>query len=265
MTGWARPVCALVVLGACVAQATPAARGATAAQARGAPQAPSNLQRDRRAVTTSSGLAYLVLRAGHSDRAPHDDSRVTLQFAGWTADRKPFASTADRGPVTLSVRDIARLIPGCGEAVKLMVEGETVRLWIPEPLGYKGAGLVEGPLVMEVTLLSVSEEPAAAPFPPPGAVRPAPGITYPTVVDNVKPRYTSDAMRARIQGTVVMEGVVQPDGTMTDLRITRSLDPILGLDDEALKAARQYRFRAGTRDGTAIPVAITVEMSFTLR
>jgi TonB family protein len=56
-----------------------------------------------------------------------------------------------------------------------------------------------------------------------------------------------------------------PDGTVGDVRITKSLDPVFGLDQEAIKAARQWRFKPGMRLGQPVPVIITIELTFTLR
>ena len=55
------------------------------------------------------------------------------------------------------------------------------------------------------------------------------------------------------------------DGTVGDVKVTRSLDPIFGLDQEAIKAAKQWRFRPGMRQGEPVPVIITIELTFTLR
>jgi TonB family protein len=98
-----------------------------------------------------------------------------------------------------------------------------------------------------------------------GAFRPGAGITLPTVLREVKPAYTADAMRAKVQGSVWLECIVMPDGTVGDVKVTRSLDPIFGLDQEAIKAAKQWRFRPGMRQGEPVPVIITIELTFTLR
>jgi TonB family protein len=98
-----------------------------------------------------------------------------------------------------------------------------------------------------------------------GAYRPGAGITLPTVLREVKPAYTADAMRAKVQGSVWLECIVMPDGTVGETKVTRSLDPIFGLDQEAIKAAKQWRFRPGMRQGEPVPVIITIELSFTLR
>ena len=98
-----------------------------------------------------------------------------------------------------------------------------------------------------------------------GVYRPGSGVTTPRVLREVKPQYTADAMRAKVQGTVWLECVVMPDGTVGDVRVTKSLDPIFGLDQEAIKAARGWRFSPGTRQGQPVPVLVTIELSFTLR
>jgi len=98
-----------------------------------------------------------------------------------------------------------------------------------------------------------------------GAYRPGSGVTVPRLVRDVKPQYTADAMRAKVQGTVLLECVVMPDGSVGDVQVVRSLDAVFGLDQEAIRAARQWRFMPGTLKGDPVPVIITIELSFTLR
>jgi TonB family protein len=98
-----------------------------------------------------------------------------------------------------------------------------------------------------------------------GAYRPGAGIVLPEVLKEVKPAYTADAMRAKVQGVVWLECIVMPDGTVGDVKITKSLDSVFGLDHEAIKAARQWRFKPGMRQGQPVPVIITIELTFTLR
>ena len=98
-----------------------------------------------------------------------------------------------------------------------------------------------------------------------GVYQPGNGVTLPRILREVKPAYTSDAMRAKVQGTVLLQCVVRPDGSVADIQVLRSLDSVVGLDQEAMKAARQWRFAPGTRMGQAVPVQITIELTFTLR
>lgn len=89
------------------------------------------------------------------------------------------------------------------------------------------------------------------------------GLTSPRIVREVKPQYTSDAMRARVQGAVVMDAIVSAQGNVTNVRVTRSLDA--QLDQQAVTALREWKFAPGTLDGKPVPVIVSVEMTFTLR
>jgi protein TonB len=96
---------------------------------------------------------------------------------------------------------------------------------------------------------------------------PGNGVTSPQLIKEVRPNYTGDAMRARIQGVVEMQAVVLPDGSVdpSRIRLTRSLDATLGLDQQAIAAVTQWRFKPGTRDGHPVSVWVNVELTFTLR
>ena len=98
-----------------------------------------------------------------------------------------------------------------------------------------------------------------------GAYRPGNGVETPKLLTEVKPQYTAQAMRAKIQGTVLLECVVLPDGTVSNIKVVRSLDSAFGLDQEAIKALRNWRFAPGTRMGQNVAVLVTVELTFSLR
>ena len=98
-----------------------------------------------------------------------------------------------------------------------------------------------------------------------GYYREGNGVSSPVVIKEVKPNYTGEAMRARIQGLVTMEAIVMPDGSVGNVQIIKSLDTTFGLDQEAVKTVKQWRFRPGMRLGQPVPVLIIIEMSFTLR
>lgn len=96
-------------------------------------------------------------------------------------------------------------------------------------------------------------------------VLPGNGVSWPRLVREVKPNYTGEAMRAQVEGMVTLEIVVLADGSVGHVRIVRSLDSRFGLDQEAIKAVRAWRFEPGRRLGKAIPVRVGVELSFNLR
>ena len=98
-----------------------------------------------------------------------------------------------------------------------------------------------------------------------GVYRPGAGIVNPQLLRNVEPQYTSDALRAKISGTVVLEMVVLPDGTVGEVKVVRSLDSVFGLDQEAVKAAKQWLFKPATRFGEPVALLVNAEVFFNLR
>ncbi|MEO7135067.1 MAG: M56 family metallopeptidase [Vicinamibacterales bacterium] len=95
--------------------------------------------------------------------------------------------------------------------------------------------------------------------------KPGNGLVLPTVVREVKPKYTAAAMQKKIQGSVWLSIVVGANGDVTDATVSKSLDPEFGLDDEALAASRKWKFKPGTKDGQPVAVRVTLELTFTLK
>jgi protein TonB len=91
------------------------------------------------------------------------------------------------------------------------------------------------------------------------------GLTPPVPLYRGAPRYTPEAAHARVQGSVLVECIVQPTGRCSDLRIVRSIEPPFGLDREAIAAAGAWRFRPGVLGGRQVPVLVTIEVAFTIR
>ena len=95
---------------------------------------------------------------------------------------------------------------------------------------------------------------------------PAAGKTInPRLKHEVKPVYTQEAKDAGIQGTVLLDTEVLADGTVGDVKVTQSLDTKYGLDEQAVKAVKQWTFEPGTKDGKPVPVRVSIEMTFTLK
>lgn len=90
-------------------------------------------------------------------------------------------------------------------------------------------------------------------------------VEMPVLTHDRKPRYTAEAQSARKQGTVELEALVRLDGTVGDVRVTKSLDAIDGLDREAVSAVKQWRFKPGTRAGQAVQTIVAIEVTFTLK
>ena len=69
-------------------------------------------------------------------------------------------------------------------------------------------------------------------------------------------------MRARVEGTVTLEALVDERGLVADARVLKSI-PLL--DQSALEAAKQWEFKPAMLNGEPVPVLVVLELDFTLR
>ena len=116
-------------------------------------------------------------------------------------------------------------------------------------------GVIEG---------GVGLTPAVADTPPPpvAPVRPGGKIREPQRVVNVAPNYPDVARIAHVEGIVILEAVIGPDGVVRDVRVLRS-KPLL--DEAAMAAVRQWRYTPTLLNGTPVAVVMTVTVTFKLQ
>jgi periplasmic protein TonB len=88
------------------------------------------------------------------------------------------------------------------------------------------------------------------------------GVTNPVATYRPEPEYSDEARKARLQGTVIVQVVVDENGRPRDLKVLQSLG--LGLDEQGLKTVEQWRFKPGTKNGKPVPVMIYVHLTFRL-
>jgi protein TonB len=91
------------------------------------------------------------------------------------------------------------------------------------------------------------------------------GVSQPRLIREITPMYSNAALQARIQGMVHMQAVVLADGSVGDVWITRSLDRAFGLDQEAVRTVKQWRFAPAMQRGRPVTVIVPIEMQFTIR
>lgn len=88
------------------------------------------------------------------------------------------------------------------------------------------------------------------------------GVTAPSVLYKIDPAYTDEARFAKYAGTVVLTIEIFPDGTAQNIRVVKGLG--LGLDEKAVEAINQWRFKPGTKDGVPVTVMANIEVNFRL-
>lgn len=101
------------------------------------------------------------------------------------------------------------------------------------------------------------------PQPDPVPVPTLPGVSPPQPVDRVpSPEYTEEALTAELEGTVLITATVGTDGRARDPQVTRQLG--LGLDEKALEAVREWRFRPGAYSGIQTEMKTFLSVDFSL-
>jgi TonB family protein len=89
------------------------------------------------------------------------------------------------------------------------------------------------------------------------------GVSAPVVVYRIEPEYSEEARKARHEGTVLLAAIIRKDGKVDVIRLLRKLG--FGLDQNAIDALRQWRFRPAMKEGKAVDSNLNIEVTFNLR
>ena len=104
--------------------------------------------------------------------------------------------------------------------------------------------------------------PPPPPAPPRGPVRVGGQIQAPTLIHRVEPYYPPTAVDARLQGVVILEAIVDRDGSVAEVKVLRSVNPLL--DREAVLAVKQWRYSPLVLNGIRERFILTVMLSFSI-
>jgi protein TonB len=86
------------------------------------------------------------------------------------------------------------------------------------------------------------------------------GVSAPVPIYEVEPEFSEEARKAKFMGVVTVQLVVDAHGMPQDVRILRGVG--MGLDENAVKAVQQYRFKAAMMGGKPVAVMVNVEVNF---
>ena len=95
-----------------------------------------------------------------------------------------------------------------------------------------------------------------------GVYRVGGNVSAPACIYCPDPEYSEEARKAKYQGLVVLWAIVDETGRMRDIRVQKGLG--MGLDEEAVRAAQNWRFKPAERFGKSVPVAMAIEVRFNL-
>ena len=88
------------------------------------------------------------------------------------------------------------------------------------------------------------------------------GVSAPTVIHSVIPEFTEEARQAGFQGSVAIQLIVDAQGNPQNVHVTRHAS--YGIDEKAVEAVRQYKFRPAMYGGHAVAVQIVIDVDFHL-
>ena len=88
-------------------------------------------------------------------------------------------------------------------------------------------------------------------------------MTRPVQLSGRQPRYSELARRAAIQGTVILEAVIDKEGRVSNVRILKGLP--MGLDTEAVAAVQDWIFEPAKLDGRPVSVYYTLTVNFQIQ
>ena len=86
------------------------------------------------------------------------------------------------------------------------------------------------------------------------------GVSAPILIHQVDPEFSEEARKAKYQGNVLVNLVVDANGNPQRIRVIRPLG--MGLDEKAMEAVRQYKFKPAMENGKPVPVELNVDVNF---
>ena len=86
------------------------------------------------------------------------------------------------------------------------------------------------------------------------------GLSGPEPLRKVDPKYPPELRSRRVEGDVVLYAVIRKDGTVDSIQLIEGVDPTL--DENAMEALAQWKFRPAEREGTPIDLEAIVRIPF---
>jgi protein TonB len=95
---------------------------------------------------------------------------------------------------------------------------------------------------------------------PGGVVQVGGGVKGPVIIYQPEPEFSEEARKAKFMGVVTVSLIVDATGKPQNVKVTRGVG--MGLDENAVAAVKQYRFKPATENGKPVAVYLNVEVNF---
>ncbi len=115
---------------------------------------------------------------------------------------------------------------------------------------------------VDVDYFPIPEAPPAPPEPE-GPIQVSGEVTKPIKIHAPQPSYTEIARKARIEGLVIVQAIIDKEGDVINVKVTKPLP--MGLSEAAVQAIKQWKFKPATLRGKPVDVYYTLTVNFTLQ
>lgn len=179
------------------------------------------------------------------------------------ADDRVLGDGAEAAGYATQLLDVARRVRAGVEGVAMVRASKIeyrIRAIVSASARRNAAG-VRAKLIVAAAALALGLSVAASSTPTIHSVREQ-GIRPPLVIYKVEPGYTEEARDTKVNGTVVLNLVIDEHGLARDVVVRRPLGA--GLDQKAVEAIRAWRFKPAEKNGKSVRVSATIEVNFRL-
>jgi len=132
-------------------------------------------------------------------------------------------------------------------------EPEPIRIDEPEPE-------IDLPDVSDIVFGIPDAPPAAEPE---GPIHVGGDVKAPDKIEAPQPQYTEIARKARVQGVVIVQAIIDKTGNVTNVKVLKGLP--MGLEEEAVKAIKRWKFKPATLNGKPVDVYYSLTVNFRLQ
>jgi TonB family protein len=234
-------------------------------------------------ATPAAGQAVRTLRAGGAVPFPAP-KRIkdvvpelpdSVKQAGFTGVVILEIAIGTTGKVEAATIRVHHLVAGVDLAVidavkqwefaRTMLNGVPVRVVMSVRVDFTKDGVqvtMSGEPTPETKPATVSDDPAG-PAASGQPLRVGGNIPEPIKIRNVSPVYPPEAQQARLQGSVIIEAVIDAEGNVADTKVLHAVEPSLGA--AALDAVRQWKYKPTLLNGVPVPIIMIVTVKFVMK